>query len=151
MCTFHYIMITEPFSTQHKQVSGCILKQLTWRSHQDFRVQGRKRHPASPFFTELIISLFPSYFFYLMGFFSDLFFVPQHFHRGTQIQTEGSHGLSQQTLSVNTQCKTSQQVLHTQWSEALNFHWFTQYQPGWISGSHWKSEFRPSDFQRCFY
>lgn len=62
-------MITEPFSIQHKHVSDCMLQQLTWMSNQDFGVRGGKRHPASPFFTELIISLFPSYFFDLKGFF----------------------------------------------------------------------------------
>lgn len=144
-------MITEPFSIQHKHVSDCMLQQLTWMSNQDFGVRGGKRHPASPFFTELIISLFPSYFFDLKGFFFFLIWVFFPFHGGKQIWTEGSHGLSQQTLSVNTQCKTSQQVLHTQWSEALNVWWFTQDQPDWISGSHWKSEFRPSSFQRCSY
>lgn len=120
-------MITGPFSIQHKHVSDCTLKQLTWRSNQDFRVPGRKRHPAHSLITELLISLFPSYFFDLKIFFFYLIFFP--FHGGTQIWTEGSHGLSQQTLGVNTQCKTSQRVLHTQWSEALNVRWFTRDQP----------------------
>lgn len=46
------------------------------RSNQDFRDRGRKRHPESPFFSELIISLFPSYFFDLKGFFLFGFFFP---------------------------------------------------------------------------
>lgn len=69
-------MITGPFSIQHKHVSDCTLKQLTWRSNQDFRVPGRKRHPAHSLITELLISLFPSYFFDLKIFFFYLSFFP---------------------------------------------------------------------------
>lgn len=78
------------------------LHTLTWRSNQDFKVRGRMRHTTSPFFTELIISLFPYYFFDLKGFILIWVFCPLTFSwgkmLGDKIWTEGSHGLSQQTL-----------------------------------------------------
>lgn len=125
----------------HSAQTHLWLHALTWRSNQDFRVRGRKRHTTSPFFTELIISLFPYYFFDLKGFFFYLGFLsPSIFMGECKYGQEGVMACLSK-LCVNTQCKTSQQVLHTQWSEGLNVWWFTQDQPDWISGSHWKSEF----------
>lgn len=117
-------MIVEPFNIQHKQVSDCMLKQLTWRSNQDFRVRGRKRHPASLFFTELIISLFPSYFFDLKAFFLIWVFCPLAFSQGNSNMDRRESWL----VSANSM-STPNAKLHTQRSESLNVWWFTQDQP----------------------
>lgn len=66
----------------HSAQTRLWLHALTWRSNQDFGVRGRKRHTTSPFFTELIISLFPYYFFDLKGFFCIWVFCPLAFSWG---------------------------------------------------------------------